>query len=104
MKLRRVHVIIYLVLGFPCVDHGKWINLFFTQTFVYSKLCKFIITNMHDREAQEGLLRKQKLNAHTCAVLLVLGFGSLTYGYTASIIGTTLGKFRLALLLAGLTI
>lgn len=47
---------------------------------------------MHDRKAQEGLLRKQKLNAHTCAVLAVLGFGSLTYGYTASIIGTTLGK------------
>jgi hypothetical protein len=59
---------------------------------------------MRDREAQEGLLRRQKINAHTCAVLAVLGFGSLTYGYTASIIGTTLGKFRLVLLLAWLMI
>lgn len=46
---------------------------------------------MRPHDAEEGLLRKQKLNAHTCAVLAVLGFGSLTYGYTASIIGTTLG-------------
>ncbi|EXJ74111.1 uncharacterized protein A1O5_02405 [Cladophialophora psammophila CBS 110553] len=47
---------------------------------------------MRRNSASEGLLRKQKLNAHTCAVLAVLGFGSLTYGYTASIIGTTLGQ------------
>lgn len=50
---------------------------------------------MHDHGTQEGLLRRQKLNAHTCAVLAVLGFGSLTYGYTASIIGTTLGNLGL---------
>ncbi|KAJ9615767.1 hypothetical protein H2200_001844 [Cladophialophora chaetospira] len=47
---------------------------------------------MRRNSASEGLLRKQKLNVHTCAVLAVLGFGSLTYGYTASIIGTTLGQ------------
>jgi hypothetical protein len=46
---------------------------------------------MRRNSASEGLLLKQKLNAHTCAVLAVLGFGSITYGYTASIIGTTLG-------------
>lgn len=45
---------------------------------------------LHD--AEEGILRRQKLNAHTVAVLAVLGFGSITYGYTASIIGTTLGE------------
>ncbi|KAL2406535.1 MFS-type transporter criB [Exophiala dermatitidis] len=47
---------------------------------------------MGRHDAEEGLLRRQKLNVHTCAVLVVLGFGSLTYGYTASIIGTTLGQ------------
>lgn len=48
---------------------------------------------MGRHDAEEGLLRRQKLNVHTCAVLVVLGFGSLTYGYTASIIGTTLGGY-----------
>jgi len=43
----------------------------------------------HDEE--EGVLRRQKLNSYNVAVLAVLGFGSITYGYTASIIGTTLG-------------
>jgi hypothetical protein len=47
-------------------------------------------------EAGEGVLRRQKLNAHTVAVLVVLGFGSITYGYTASIIGTTLGMWTSA--------
>ena len=40
----------------------------------------------------EGLLKRQKLNAYTLFILCTLGFGSLTYGYTASIIGTTLGQ------------
>ena len=35
---------------------------------------------------------KQGLNAYNVLVLVVLGIGSLTYGYTASIIGTTLGE------------
>lgn len=40
---------------------------------------------------EEGLLKRQKLNGYTMLILTTLGFGSLTYGYTASIIGTTLG-------------
>lgn len=40
---------------------------------------------------EEGLLKKQKLNGYTVLILVTLGLGSLTYGYTASIIGTTLG-------------
>ncbi|KAI1618273.1 MFS transporter [Exophiala viscosa] len=47
---------------------------------------------MGRHDAEEGILRRQKLNVHTVAVLAVLGFGSITYGYTASIIGTTLGQ------------
>lgn len=35
--------------------------------------------------------KRRRVNAYTIGVLCVLGFGSLTYGYTASIIGTTLG-------------
>ncbi|KAK5710892.1 hypothetical protein LTR17_018642 [Elasticomyces elasticus] len=38
------------------------------------------------------ILHKQKLNAYICFVLLMLGFGSVSYGYNASIIGTTLGQ------------
>lgn len=34
---------------------------------------------------------KQGFNAYNVLVLCVLGLGSITYGYTASIIGTTLG-------------
>ena len=41
---------------------------------------------------EEGLLKRQKINAYTLFILFVLGLGSLTYGYTASIIGTTLGQ------------
>ena len=34
---------------------------------------------------------KQGLNPYNVLVLCFLGLGSITYGYTASIIGTTLG-------------
>jgi MFS family permease len=37
-------------------------------------------------------LHRQRLNSHTLFVLLMLGLGSISYGYNASIIGTTLGK------------
>ena len=40
---------------------------------------------------EEGLLKRQRLNGYTLLILAALGFGSITYGYTASIIGTTLG-------------
>jgi hypothetical protein len=42
-----------------------------------------------DEERHHGTARR--VNGYTISVLCVLGFGSLTYGYTASIIGTTLG-------------
>lgn len=37
---------------------------------------------------------KQGLNPYNVLVLCFLGLGSLTYGYTASIIGTTLGSYH----------
>lgn len=43
---------------------------------------------------EEGLLMKQKLNGYTILIIVTLGLGSLTYGYTASIIGTTLGQSK----------
>ncbi|OAP58544.1 hypothetical protein AYL99_07634 [Fonsecaea erecta] len=39
----------------------------------------------------EGV-KKQKINAYNVLLLCFIGLGSLTYGYTASIIGTTLGQ------------
>lgn len=36
---------------------------------------------------------KQGLNPYNVLVLCFLGLGSMTYGYTASIIGTTLGEY-----------
>ncbi|KAF2677245.1 MFS transporter [Lentithecium fluviatile CBS 122367] len=36
--------------------------------------------------------KKQRINAFTVLILIFVGFGSMTYGYTASIIGTTLGQ------------
>jgi hypothetical protein len=45
-----------------------------------------------DTEASAGVLQRQRVNTHTIYVLLMLGLGSMSYGYNASIIGTTLGK------------
>ena len=36
--------------------------------------------------------RRQKINAYNVFILCFIGLGSMTYGYTASIIGTTLGQ------------
>lgn len=44
---------------------------------------------------EEGVLKSQGINAYNILVLCCLGLGSLTYGYTASIIGTTLGPSSL---------
>jgi hypothetical protein len=41
---------------------------------------------------EEGVLKRQKLNTYNLMVLVMCGFGSISFGYTASIIGTTLGK------------
>jgi MFS family permease len=40
--------------------------------------------------AREG--RRQKITPYNVFILMFIGLGSMTYGYTASIIGTTLGK------------
>ncbi|KAF2491009.1 MFS transporter [Lophium mytilinum] len=37
-------------------------------------------------------MRKQRINAFQVLILCFVGLGSMTYGYTASIIGTTLGQ------------
>jgi hypothetical protein len=37
--------------------------------------------------------KKQKLTPYNVFILMFCGLGSLTYGYTASIIGTTLGLY-----------
>jgi hypothetical protein len=43
-------------------------------------------------DQKEGVLRRQKMNKHTYIALAVMAFGSITYGYSAAIIGTTLGE------------
>jgi hypothetical protein len=40
---------------------------------------------------REGV-KRQRINAHNVLILCFIGLGSMTYGYTASIIGTTLGE------------
>jgi hypothetical protein len=45
-----------------------------------------------DTEATADVLQRQHVNSHTIYVLLMLGLGSMSYGYNASIIGTTQGK------------
>lgn len=35
--------------------------------------------------------KRQKITAYNVLILVFVGFGSMTYGYTASIIATTLG-------------
>lgn len=37
--------------------------------------------------------KKQKLNAFNVLVLIFVGLGSVSYGYTASVIGITIGKY-----------
>ncbi|KAF1807807.1 MFS transporter, partial [Eremomyces bilateralis CBS 781.70] len=36
--------------------------------------------------------KRKRINAYIVFILIFVGFGSMTYGYTASIIGTTLGQ------------
>lgn len=43
---------------------------------------------------EQGLFSRQKINGFTLLILATLGFGSITYGYSASIIGTTLGTTK----------
>ena len=38
--------------------------------------------------------RDQKFNVYNIFLLCFMGLGSMTYGYTASVIGTTSGKFQ----------
>lgn len=40
-----------------------------------------------------GHAGRKKLNAYNIWMLVFVSLGSVSYGYTASIIGTTLGKF-----------
>ena len=37
-------------------------------------------------------LESRRINAYCVGILIFIGLGSVTYGYTAAIIGTTLGK------------
>lgn len=39
--------------------------------------------------------KKQTINTYNVLLLCFIGLGSMTYGYTASIIGTTLGAYCL---------
>lgn len=45
---------------------------------------------LYSQKAQEGM-RKQKLNSYNLWILFLLAPTSITYGYSGSIIGTTLG-------------
>lgn len=47
---------------------------------------------MSDSNADGKVLHRQKVNGYILFVLCMLGFGSISYGYNASIIGTTLGQ------------
>lgn len=38
------------------------------------------------------LQTRQRINAFNVFILIFVGFGSMTYGYTAAVIGTTLGQ------------
>ncbi|KAK6367386.1 hypothetical protein LTS17_010312 [Exophiala oligosperma] len=44
----------------------------------------------HDHE--QKAVKKQRINTYNVLLLCFIGLGSMTYGYTASIIGTTLGQ------------
>jgi hypothetical protein len=41
---------------------------------------------------EAGILSRQKINIHTVGVLILLGFGSVTAGYSAAVMGITSGK------------
>lgn len=47
---------------------------------------------MGNNVEKEGILRRQKVGAQTYLALLVVSFGSITYGYSAGVIGNTLGE------------
>jgi hypothetical protein len=37
---------------------------------------------------------KQRINAFNVLILIFVGLGSMTYGYTAAVIGNTLGQYH----------
>jgi hypothetical protein len=41
---------------------------------------------------EEGTKRQHTFTPYVALMLFILGSGSISYGYTAAIIGTTLGK------------
>lgn len=45
--------------------------------------------------AEELLPKKGSINAYNILTLIFVGLGSMSYGYTSSIIGTTLGMIIL---------
>ncbi|OAL29863.1 hypothetical protein AYO22_01769 [Fonsecaea multimorphosa] len=47
---------------------------------------------MARRSSQEGILSRQKINVHTVVMLVLLGFGSVTAGYSAAVMGITSGQ------------
>lgn len=48
---------------------------------------------MDSNQEKEGILRRQKIGSQTYLALLVVSFGSITYGYSAAVIGNTLGEY-----------
>ncbi len=53
---------------------------------------------------EEGTKRQHTFTAYIAFMLVILGSGAISYGYTAAIIGTTLGKpFDFSLLLGNKT-
>jgi hypothetical protein len=50
-------------------------------------------------EHNETPMKRQKINAFNIFILIFVGLGSMSYGYTASVIGQTLVSFNIIILL-----
>lgn len=50
------------------------------------------LDNMAKGSSHEGILRRQKIPLRTIGLLILLGFGSVSAGYSAAVMGITSGK------------
>jgi hypothetical protein len=61
--------------------------VFFAKSFIQSIYC---LLSAMSKSKNAGVLERKKINAFNILILFFVGLGSMSYGYTASVIGQTL--------------
>jgi hypothetical protein len=85
----------FINLDFPSDFEDRWTFSYFLLFYSQDWIGKGINSNIEaTAKAREG--RRQEDHALNIFILMCVALGSVTHGYTASIIGITLGKHSLS--------